>query len=198
MNAASAAAFLMIRGKTTSIWKDGQRLVLTIFLASAALWAQIDFVATAIDPSSPEGCQAAVAMASVFDQLARVALLQYFLWASAGAATSAVQRFVPQGLLVARLALGGVFVGMQRPQFNPVCVPMTDILAVALATIITDGVLFLVCIIRVFSSGGLRDAKEGTDVHQKLRGVKLTLAGFVLWMGVSHRSHSSSLPSTSV
>lgn len=185
----------MIRGKTTSLWKDGQRLVLTIFLASAALWAQIAFVATAIDPSSPEGCQAAVALASVFDQLARVALLQYFLWASAGAATSAVQRFVPQGLLVARLALGGVFVGMQRPQFNPVCVPMTDLLAIALATIITDAVLFLVCIVRVFSSGGLRDAKEGTDGHQKLKGVKLTLAGFVLWMGVSRRPYSSFLPS---
>lgn len=185
MNAASAAAFLMARGKTTSLWKDGQRLVLTISLASAALWAQVAFVATAVDPSGPEGCQAAVAFASAFDQLARVALLQYFLWASAGAAASALQRFVPQGLLVARLVLGGVFVGMQRPQFNPVCVATTDILAVALAMIITDAVLFLVCVVRFFSAGGLRDAKEGSAAHQKASGVKFTLGGFVLWMGVS-------------
>ena len=184
MNAASAAAFLMAKGRTTSLWKDGQRLALTIFLVSAALWAQIDFVAIAVDPSSASGCRTALAFASAFDQLARVALLQYFLWTSPGAATSAVQRFVPQGLLVGRLVLGGVFVGMQRPQLGPVCVTTTEIIAVPVAIVITDAVLFLACLIRVFSTGGLRDIKDDAG-HQKRKGVKLTLGGFLLWTGVS-------------
>lgn len=185
MNAASAAAFLMVKGKSTPLRKDGQRLALTTFLASAALWAQVAFIASAVDPSSATGCQVAVAFSSGFDQLARVALQQYILWASAGAAKTAVQRLVPQGLLVARFALGGVFVGMQRPQFKPVCVPRTDILPVAIAVIVVDVVLLLACLVRVFSAGGLRDAMEGTASDQKARGVCFTLGGFVLWMSVS-------------
>ncbi|SPO05057.1 uncharacterized protein DNG_07742 [Cephalotrichum gorgonifer] len=188
-NAASATAFIMVKGKTTSIWKDGQRLVLAIFLISVALWANIDFISTLISQTSNSGCQVAVAFSSTFDQVARVALLQYFLWASAGSAQTALQRFLPQGLLLARFILGGVFVGMQRPQFNPICVPTTQVMPVSIATIVTDGAVFLVCMLRVFSAGRLRDAKEGTAGHQKAKGVRFTLAGFVLWMGTSIPMH---------
>lgn len=184
MNAASAATFLMVKGKSTPLRKDGQRLALTTFLTSAALWAQIAFIASAVDPSSTTGCQVAVAFSSGFDQLSRVALLQYLLWA-AGATKTAVQRLVPQGLLLVRFALGGVFVGMQRPQFKPVCVPRTDILPVAIAVIVVDAILILACVVRIFSAGGLRDAMEGTAGDLKARGVYFTLGGFMLWTGVS-------------
>jgi hypothetical protein len=181
----------MIRGKTTSLWKDRQRLVLAIFLASVALWAQIGFVAVAVDPaSSAAGCQVAVAFASAFDQLATVALLQYFLLATAGAAPAAVRRLVPQGLLAARLVLGGVFVGMQRsPPSGAVCVPTTELLPVAIAVISADAVLFIICAVRLFARGGLRDAGEGTVDRQKATGVAFAMGSFVLWAGVSDPTH---------
>lgn len=175
----------MVKGKPVPLHKDSQRLALTTFLTSAALWAQVAFIASAVDPSSATACQVAVAVSSGFDLFSRVALLQYLLWASAGAAKTAVLRLVPQGLLLARLALGGVFIGMQRPQFKPVCVPKTDILPVAIAVIAVDAVLILVCLVRIFSAGGLRDATEGTASYQKARGVYFTLGGFILWIGVS-------------
>ena len=184
MNAASAATFLMVKQKSTPLRKDGQRLALTTFLTFAALWGQAAFIASAVDPSSATGCQVAVAFSSGFDQLSRIALLQYLLWA-AGATKTAVQRLVPQGLLLVRFALGGVFVGTQRPQFRPVCVPRTDILPVAIAVIVVDALLLLACVVRVFSAGGLRHAVEGTASYQKARGVYFTLGGFMLWMAVS-------------
>lgn len=185
MNAASAAAFLMVKGRPVPLHKNGQRLALTTFLTAAALWAQVAFIASTVDPSSVTACQAAIAISSGFDLLSRVALLQFLLWASAGASNTAAMRLVPQGLLLVRLSLGGVFIGMQRPQFKPVCVPKTDILPVAIAVIGVDAVLILACLARVLSAGGLRDAMEGTASYQKARGVYFTLGGFILWMGVS-------------
>lgn len=174
----------MFRGKTTSLFKDGQRLALTISLISAALWAGVDFAATAVDPSSPSNCQVATVIASAFDQIARTAFLQFFLWATAAVAKTSVQRIVPQVLLTARFILGAVWVAMQRPQFNPVCVTTTQIVPIAGATIGIDALVLSVCLFRLFAAGGLREQKDDPRSDVKAQAVTFTMAGYGVWLAV--------------
>ena len=174
----------MLRGKNTSLFKDGQRLALTITLISAALWAGIDFAATAIDPASPSNCQVATVIASAFDQLSRTALLQYFLWATAAVARTSAQRLIPQGLLLVRFILGAVWVGMQRPQFSPVCVTTTQLVPIAGAAIGVDALVLILCLFRLFATGGLREQKEDARSEGKAKGVTFTMAGYAIWLAV--------------
>jgi len=187
VNAASGAAFMMIRGNGSTLFKDSLRLVLVVFLAAAALWAQIDFIATIIDPSRAalSGCQIAVAAASAFDQISRVAILQYLLWAINSGMKMTVEAFVPQGLLLVRLIVGAVLVGMQRPQFNPTCVGTVQILPVAIITIALDFVLFLAAFVRATRTGLLKQMKADSPRAETAKGIFWTMLGFAAWTGAS-------------
>src|SRR4051812_15689625 len=96
LNAASAALFLYSKGNGSSIWRDGQRLVLIIFLLSSALWAQVDFITTIIDPKATTSCQVGILFSTFFDQLARCAMGQYLLWAINTGGKSGARQMIPQ------------------------------------------------------------------------------------------------------
>ncbi|KAM0600328.1 hypothetical protein ACHAP1_009254 [Verticillium nonalfalfae] len=184
-NSASAALYLCIQGQGTKVFRDGLRLVLITFLAGAALWAQIDFIATLIDPSSSLGCQVAVTFASSFDQIARLALEQYLLWAINSGLKPSSDTFIPQALLVIRLLVGVVFVAFQRTQVLPVCQPSNNMTAIGIAVGATDAVILALFVLRAFKTGLVRDYREKRPGHQRARAVLMLLVGLALWTGAS-------------
>jgi hypothetical protein len=187
VNAAAGAALMLVRGNGSTLFKDSLRLVLVVFLISAALWAQIAFIATVIEPSRAalSGCQIAVAVASAFDQIARVALLQYLLWAINSGMKMTAEAFVPQGLLLVRLIVGAILVGMQRPQFNPTCVGTVQITPVAIITMALDFVLFLAAFARATRTGLLKEMREDSMRSETAKGIFWTMLGFAAWTGAS-------------
>lgn len=184
VNAASAAVVFAAKGHSTSLFKDGLRLVLVLFLASSALWAQIGFIATLLNTNAASGCQAVIGFSSAFDQLARVAIEQYLLWAVNSGTKTSVWALVPQGLVFLRLILGAVFVGFQRPQFDPVCVNTAQIVALGGAVIGTDAVILASLLIRSFSAGVVQDVREGLPGAARSKGILSVLAGLAVWIGV--------------
>ncbi|PNH70969.1 hypothetical protein VD0001_g6569 [Verticillium dahliae] len=184
-NSASAALYICIQGQGTKVFRDGLRLVLITFLAGAALWAQIDFIATLIDPSSSLGCQVAVTFASSFDQIARLALEQYLLWAINSGLKPSSDTFIPQALLVIRLLVGVVFVAFQRTQMLPVCQPSNNMTAIGIAVGATDAVILTLFVLRAFTTGLVRDYREKRPGHQRAMAVLMLLVGLALWTGAS-------------
>lgn len=185
VNAASGAAFLYIKGHGSSFFRDGPRLALVLFLSFAAIWANTDFVAFMIDTDASTGCQAAVAIAASFDQLARVSLAQFLHWAINSGIKPSTATLVPQTLILSRFALGGVYVGVQKPQFNPVCVGSTSILPLSITVLAIDAVLVVTFLARFFSVGLLRDIREPRTSTARSKAILLTIAGLAVWTAVS-------------
>ncbi|KAK6211059.1 hypothetical protein QIS74_10323 [Colletotrichum tabaci] len=138
IQAATPFVFPLAKGHGSKILRDGLRLVLITFLVSSALWAQIDFAALTIDPTSISGCQIAVIFTSIFDQLARFALEQFLLWVINANAAVPVGTMVYQAVLGVRFVLGAVFVGFQKAQIATVCVARNDVLAIGAVVMVTD------------------------------------------------------------
>ncbi|KAM0286781.1 hypothetical protein ACHAQH_000801 [Verticillium albo-atrum] len=184
-NSASAALFLSIQGQGTKVFRDGLRLVLITFLASSALWAQIDFIATLINPSGPLGCQVAVTFASSFDQIARLALEQYLLWAINSGVKPSPDTFIPQALLAIRLLVGGIFVAFQRTQMLPICQPSNNMVAIGIAVAATDAVIIAIFVLRAFMTGLVQDFREKRPGHQRAKAVLMLIVGLALWTGAS-------------
>ncbi|CAK7209926.1 hypothetical protein SCUCBS95973_000611 [Sporothrix curviconia] len=185
VNAASAALFLHVSSHGSTAVRDGQRLVLTTFLLSAALWAQSDFISIAIDPAATSSCQVGIIFSTLFDQLARFSVEQYLLWAINKGTRSGVQQMALQALVVARFVVGCVFVGFSRPQFDPVCVPMSSIMPVAIVTIALDVVLVFAMAIMAIMSGLLSDAREGGPDAGRSKSVLLVIVAFAIWTATS-------------
>lgn len=183
--AGAGAFFLYVGGQGKKIFRDGLRLALITFIASAALWSQIAFAATLIDPTTPIGCQIAIIFASSFDQLARFALEQYLIWAINSGLKKAPDTFVPQAILIIRLIIGGIFVGFQRPQLDPVCQTSTNMFAVGIAVIASDAVMILIFVARAFMIGLVQDVREKRPGVQRSKAVLFLIAGLALWTGVS-------------
>ncbi|KAG7135739.1 hypothetical protein HYQ45_006551 [Verticillium longisporum] len=183
-NSASAALYLCIQGQGTKVFRDGLRLVLITFLAGAALWAQIDFIATLIDPSSSLGCQVAVTFASSFDQIARLALEQYLLWAINSGVKPSSDTFIPQALLVIRLLVGAVFVAFQRTQMLPVCQPSNNMTAIGIAVGATDAVILALFASALSSRTGSRLPREASRPPAR-QSCSDALVGLALWTGAS-------------
>ncbi|TDZ29014.1 hypothetical protein C8035_v006863 [Colletotrichum spinosum] len=181
LNAASSAVFLLAKGRGSKIFRDGLRLVLITFLASAALWAQIDFAALTIDPASTTGCQVAIIFASIFDQLARFAIEQYLLWAINCNAKTPTGGMIPQAVLGLRLVLGAVFVGFQKPQVQTVCVTRTDLLPAGVVVLIADFLVFAMLAIRANSLGLTREVKSSHGC----KAILWTMVGFAAWIAGS-------------
>lgn len=182
---AGAGAFLLyVQGQGKKLFRDGLRLALTTFIASAALWSQIAFSATLVDPTSSFGCQVAILFSSFFDQLARFALEQYLLWAINSGLKKAPDTFVPQGILVIRLVVGGIFVGFQRPQLQPVCQTSSDVFAIGIAVAATDLVMILIFLVRAIMIGLLQDVRDKRPGMQRSKAILFLIVGLTLWTGV--------------
>ncbi|KAI8178365.1 hypothetical protein K4K51_004711 [Colletotrichum sp. SAR 10_75] len=181
LNAASAAVFLFAKGHGSKIFRDGLRLVLITFLASAALWAQIDFAALTIDPTAISGCQVAVIFTTIFDQLARFAIEQYLLWAINSNAKAPTGAIIPQAVIGTRFVLGAVFVGFQKPQIATVCVSKTDVLPIGVVIMVTDFLIIGMLAFRASSLGLIAEAKSGQAGAQGKKAVLWIMGGHGAW-----------------
>lgn len=185
MNAASAALFLNVRGHGSSIFRDGKRLVLAIFLFSAATWAQVGFITTLIDPVAENSCQIAIVFTTMFDQLARYAIEQHSLWVINDGTPASTSQIIPQVFLAVRFVLGAVFVGLSRPQFNTVCVPVSSVLALAITLVVVDAVIVTILAGRAISVGLIKKMQDGGQDSARSKAVVATLIGLTIWMAVS-------------
>jgi hypothetical protein len=181
VNAALAGSVIYIRGHGSTLFRDGLRLALTVFLGTSAVWALVGFLSTLISPSATSTCQVAVIFSTLFDQLARTAIEQYLVWAACKDRTGTGR--VPQLLVVARFIVGMVFVGESRPQFNPTCVPLSNLIPLAIALIAVDAfILVNIAAITLSSSSELN--KQGSNVSSI---ILVTILGLAVWMGVCCR-----------
>lgn len=184
VNSASAGLFLNVKGHGSSIFRDGKRLVLVLFLLSAALWAQIDFITTLIDPTATASCQLGIIFTTIFDQLARFSILQHLLWVINYGTKPGALQYILQTLLAARLILGGVFVGLSKPEFNTVCVPVSSVLIVAIITVIVDAVMIVGLAGQAISAGVFGKMQDGGQASSRGKAVAAVLGGLVIWTGV--------------
>ncbi len=185
VNSASAALFLCINGHGSAIFRDGLRLALITFLLSGALWAQVDFVLSAIDMTTIMPCQIGILFTTFFDQVARFSIEQHTLWAINSGSKSGVQHMLVQALLGVRFVLGMVFVGFSRPQFNPVCVPVSSVLPVAVIVVALDAVIIAALAIRAFSAGLVKEVRQNEPGSLRSKSILLVIVGFAIWTAVS-------------
>ncbi|KAL2281819.1 hypothetical protein FJTKL_11290 [Diaporthe vaccinii] len=185
VNAALAALFLNVRGHGSSIFRDGKRLVLAIFLFSAATWAQVGFITTLIDPAAENSCQIAIIFTTIFDQLARYSIEQHSLWVINDVTQASAGQIIPQVLLGVRFVLGAVFVGLSRPQFNTVCVPVSSVLALAITLVVVDAVIVAILAGRAISVGLIKKMQDGGQDSARSKAVVASLIGLTIWMATS-------------
>ncbi|KZL85007.1 hypothetical protein CI238_04122 [Colletotrichum incanum] len=177
IQAATPFVFPLVKGHGSKIFRDGLRLVLITFLVSSALWAQIDFTALTLDPTSTSGCQVVVIFASIFDQLARFAIEQFLLWAINANASAPAGTMVYQAVLGVRFILGAVFVGFQKAQIATVCVARNDVLAIGAVVMVTD---FAVVAMLAFKANSI-----GITTVQSKKAVMWTIGALGLWTATS-------------
>ncbi|KLP20375.1 uncharacterized protein LW94_1435 [Fusarium fujikuroi] len=185
-HAGITGAFLLLNNRASKIIRDAPRLALIAFLISSALWAQIDFFAFLLNINSMPGCQIMVTFASTFDQFARVSIQQSLLWIfSTHSLASLTEIGVMQGFIVLRLILGGVFVGIQRPQLNTICLTQTSILPVGITVSVIDTASVAFLLIRVISRGVYSETQRGAISPRQSRAVALVVLGLIIWTGTS-------------
>ena len=191
-NVASAAVFLFLAANGPPLFKDSLRLVLVVFLFSAALWAFVDFVSMTVDSDS--ACHVAVAFGTAFDQLARVAFEQFVLWGANAGAKPSMGVLIPQLAVLLRFVLGGIYVGFQRPQFNPVCLSTASVLPLGIAILAADAVVALFLLAKLLSTGKSA-SRTGNEVEAKRSRTLITvLAGAGFWTAVSRTAPLSCNP----
>ncbi|KAG8423578.1 hypothetical protein J3458_000465 [Metarhizium acridum] len=174
-----------LRGGALSLFRGGLRLVLAGFLLFASLWAVDGFVATFIDKSSASGCQIAVAFAAAFDQLARIVLEGFLFWAMKSDARATCGVLFPQAVFFLRFIIGGIFVGVQRPQFDPVCVATNLLWPLGVAVLCTDAFIVLTLVTRASSAGVFRDMRAEGPLGSRSRGISLIIMALGLWIPLS-------------
>ncbi|KAG5663135.1 hypothetical protein KAF25_001071 [Fusarium avenaceum] len=185
-HAGTAALFLIFSKRASKIIRDAPRLALVAFLISSALWAQIDFASFLLNIDSKSGCQVMVTFASIFDQFARVSIQQGLLWIfSTHSLASLTEIAIMQGFLVLRLLLGGVFVGIQRPQMAGVCLTMTSIVPVGITVSVVDTAFVAFLLMRIISRGNYSDTQKGSISPGQSRAAALIVLGLVIWTGTS-------------
>ncbi|KAG9231586.1 hypothetical protein BJ875DRAFT_545261 [Amylocarpus encephaloides] len=187
LQAAAGALFLYFKGHGSKIFQEARRLVLVLFLLFAALWAQLSFFNLMVTETSSSTCQALLVFTTTFDQLARVAVEQFFLWAMSEGTKTTTQQLVLQATLTIRLIAGGILVGLTRPDFAPVCVAQTSVLPIAITVLALDIVIIGVLMVRAISMGIFSNAKEERKGDQREQGRALSfgLFAFAVWTGTS-------------
>ncbi|KAE8453840.1 hypothetical protein EG329_009352 [Mollisiaceae sp. DMI_Dod_QoI] len=184
LQAAVGALFVYYRGHGSTIFQDGRRLVLVLFLLFAALWAQMDFVNLLLPATMATGCQTTIIISTMFDQLARVGLEQFLLWSVGHGSRLTVERMMLQGVLLARLVAGGLLVGFTRPQFEPVCIAQTSVLPISIVVLALDAVIIGVLLVRAASLGMFRDMR-GSAVSEQSKALVLSIFGLGFWTAMS-------------
>lgn len=188
LNAALAALFLTLRGHGSSVFRDGKRLVLVLFLLSAGLWAQIDFITTLIDTSAAGSCQLGVIFTNIFDQLARYLIEQHVLWVIGAGTAATIAQYVATALLVGRFVLGAVFVGLSKSEFNTVCVSVTSNLIIGVVVVALDAVIVATLLVRAISVGVFTKMQNGGQDSARGKAIIAILIGFSLWTAVSYNA----------
>jgi hypothetical protein len=173
-----------LRGGAFSLFRGGLRLVLAGFLLFAFLWGVAGFVATFINQTSSLGCQVAVALAAGFDQMARVTLQEFLFWTMKSDTRAAASVILAQVVIFLRVILGGVFVGVQRPQFAPVCVTTNLLWPLGVAVLCMDTFIVIALLTRASSVGVLYDLKAEGPVRSRSRGIVFTTIGLAAWIPV--------------
>lgn len=174
----------MLRGHGSSAFRDGKRLVLILFLLSAGVWAQGDFITTLIDPSAAGSCQVGVIITTIFDQLARYTIEQHVLWLICTGTPSTVAHYFATALLAGRFVLGAVFVGLAKSEFNTVCVPVTSNLIIGVVVVGVDGLIVATLFARAISTGTFKKMQDGGQDSARGKTVIAILIGFSLWTAV--------------
>jgi hypothetical protein len=189
LQASLGTLFLYYKGHGSTIFQDGRRLVLALFLLFAALWAQIDFFNLLLPITSTIACQATLVFSTMFDQLARVVMEQFLLWSVGHRTKLTAERLVLQVILLFRLVAGGLLVGFTRPDFAPVCVARTAVLPIAILVLVLDVVIIGVLMIRALSLGMFRDLREkdSSPKQERSRALIISIAVFTVWTGVSYK-----------
>ncbi|KAI9900759.1 hypothetical protein N3K66_005021 [Trichothecium roseum] len=192
--AASVAIILSFKNHGAALFRHALRLVLIIFFFSSGLWALTIFVATLINTVGNGGlsnCHIAISFASSFDQLARVAFLQFLLWAICPAAKSLIFTLGLQGAISLRFVLGGIFVGVQRPQFDPSCVARSIVVPLGVVALVCDCIFPTVFLIHAITRqpaqdarGRIADGSSRTGPGTKKSHV-LNIAAFAIWTAMS-------------
>ncbi|KAI8957845.1 hypothetical protein F5Y11DRAFT_65225 [Daldinia sp. FL1419] len=179
-NAASAGLVLYAVGHGSAIFRDGLRLVLILFLTSSAAWALVEFLATIIEPIAASTCQVAVVFSSIFDQMARVFVEQYLVWAARPEKKS-IPNMVSQVLVLGRFGVGMAFIGLARSDFNPTCVPVSSVPPVAIIVIVLDALILALVAVQALSNASMHNDRASVG----RRSVTLVTVGFAIWIGTS-------------
>ncbi|KAI0601939.1 hypothetical protein F4775DRAFT_290977 [Biscogniauxia sp. FL1348] len=183
--AASATSVIYIKGNGSAVFRDGLRLVLILFLISSTSWAFVEFLSVLIEPTATSICQTAVVFSSIFDQLGRVFVEQYLVWALQKNGEKSVFSILPQILVLGRLILGITFAALTRTGFNPTCVPVSQVQAVSITTIALDAAILLLLAIRSFGSGPAKGSQDDGQVTDRSKAVNFIVIGLAIWMGTS-------------
>ncbi|KAM0464017.1 hypothetical protein ACHAO4_000743 [Trichoderma viride] len=180
--AASAAIFFFVKANRSPLLRDELRLALVFFLATSTLWGIIEFAATLVPSNVTSACQVAISFATVFDQLARFSVEQFLLWGVNGGMKVSKLSLVLQGGLFLRFILGAVFVGVQRPQFDPVCVATNLVLPIGIVVMVVDIAMVMILGIKAFL------AKKSDAIRPELSRTNtliLVTAGLGMWTALS-------------
>ena len=187
LQAAAVALLIYFKGHARTLFQDGRRLVLVLFLFFAALWAQIEFLNLLIPSTTQTLCQASVVFSTMFDQLARVAMEQFLLWSVGQGTKVTAGRLILQGILGFRIVAGGLLVGFTRPDFAPVCVAVTSVMPISIVAITLDFVIMGVLFIRALAFGMFRDLRDklSNPPQKQSKALILTMVAHTLWTVVS-------------
>ncbi len=143
------------------------------------------FAATLIYAPAATSCQVLVAFAAAFDQLARIAIEQFLLLELKAGRRPSTATFLLQAVILLRFILGGVLVGVQRPQFQPVCVGSNLLLPLGIASLATDALFVLIFFLQVASVGLLLRKHRADPGYARVKSLFLTTVSLGVWLSVS-------------
>lgn len=186
LQAAGSVLIVNFEGHAISIFQDGRRLALVLFLFFGGMWALVDFLNLLIPITSPTACQVTLVFSTAFDQLARVGIEQFLLWSLRSDSKVTIAELIAQAILSLRFVTGGLLVGFTRPQFAPVCVARTSLLPISIIVLVLDLILFGVFLIRALSSGMIGELHGSSGVTAEVnKGLVWSILGLLLWTGAS-------------
>lgn len=142
------------------------------------------FAATLVYPPATTSCQVLVAFAAAFDQLARIAIEQFLLWGMKSGQKASSGTCILQALVLLRFILGGVLVGVQRPQFRPACVASNLLLPLGIAALATDALIVFMLLLQLTAAGLLLKERRATPGFARIKSLFLTTSGFGVWTAV--------------
>jgi hypothetical protein len=140
-----------------------------------------------VPSTSPNACQVTLIVSTFFDQAARVIISGFLLWSVGHVKKTPVENSGLSALMGLRTVMGVIFVAYARPQFAPVCVARSDMLAASITVMVLDFIIIGILAIRAFTMGLLdviRDIHSSTKQEQS-RALVYCIAGLFFWTSVT-------------